>query len=178
MVAARKSSPLVIGIGENGDHFLASDATPIVEHTKNVVYLEDGEIAMIDRGKGLRDPQHQEPGEDAVHQELEMHLETLEKGGYDHFMLKEIHEQPRSIRDSMRGRLNLAGRARWCWAASRTTSRSSCTPSASSSWPAAPAGTPVWWASTSSRIWPGSRWRWSMPASSATATRSSARTIS
>ncbi len=107
MVAARKSSPLVIGIGE-GEHFCASDATPIVEHTKNVVYLEDGEIAVIDRFAGLkvRNVKNQETTPFIT--ELEMHLEALEKGGYDHFMLKEIHEQPRSVRDSMRGRLNLA----------------------------------------------------------------------
>lgn len=107
MVAARKSSPLVIGIGE-GEHFVASDATPIIEHTKNVVYLEDGEIAVIDREKGLKIRNVKNQVKTPFIQELEMHLETLEKGGYDHFMLKEIHEQPRSIRDSMRGRLNLA----------------------------------------------------------------------
>ncbi|MCB0771565.1 MAG: glutamine--fructose-6-phosphate transaminase (isomerizing) [Flavobacteriales bacterium] len=107
MVAARKSSPLVIGIGD-GEHFAASDATPIVEHTKNVVYLEDGEIAVIDRKKGLKIRNTKNQDKTPFIQELEMHLETLEKGGYDHFMLKEIHEQPRSIRDSMRGRLNLA----------------------------------------------------------------------
>jgi glucosamine--fructose-6-phosphate aminotransferase (isomerizing) len=107
MVAARKSSPLVIGIGEEGEHFLASDATPIVEHTKNVVYLEDGEIAVIDRAKGLKIRNIKNQDKAPFIQELEMHLEALEKGGYDHFMLKEIHEQPRSIRDSMRGRVDL-----------------------------------------------------------------------
>ncbi|MCB0814586.1 MAG: glutamine--fructose-6-phosphate aminotransferase, partial [Flavobacteriales bacterium] len=89
MVAARKSSPLVIGIGD-GEHFLASDATPIVEHTKNVVYLEDGEIAVIDRRKGLKIRNIKNQVKTPFIQELEMHLETLEKGGYDHFMLKEI----------------------------------------------------------------------------------------
>ena len=107
MVAARKSSPLVIGIGE-GEHFCASDATPIVEHTKNVVYLEDGEIAVIDRNAGLKIRNVKNQEKTPFITELEMHLEALEKGGYDHFMLKEIHEQPRSVRDSMRGRLNLA----------------------------------------------------------------------
>jgi len=107
MNAARKSSPLVIGIGD-GEHFVASDATPIIEHTKNVVYLEDGEIAVIDREKGLKIRNVKNQVKTPFIQELEMHLETLEKGGYDHFMLKEIHEQPRSIRDSMRGRLNIA----------------------------------------------------------------------
>ncbi len=108
MVAARKSSPLVIGIGENGEHFLASDATPIIEHTKNVVYLDDGDMAIIDRHKGLKIRNIKNQEKTPFIQELEMHLETIEKGGYDHFMLKEIHEQPRSIHDSMRGRLNLA----------------------------------------------------------------------
>ena len=107
MVAARKSSPLVIGIGEDGDHFIASDATPIVEHTKNVVYLEDGEIAVIHRDKPLKIRNIKNQDKTPFIQELEMHLEALEKGGYDHFMLKEIHEQPRSIRDSMRGRIDL-----------------------------------------------------------------------
>ena len=107
MVAARKSSPLVIGIGD-GEYFAASDATPIVEHTKNVVYLEDGEIAVIDREHGLKIRNVKNQEKTPFIQELELHLEALEKGGYDHFMLKEIHEQPRSIRDSMRGRLNLA----------------------------------------------------------------------
>ncbi|MBK6343210.1 MAG: glutamine--fructose-6-phosphate transaminase (isomerizing) [Flavobacteriales bacterium] len=108
MVAARRSSPLVIGIGDDGAHYLASDATPIVEHTRNVVYLEDGEIAVMQRGHGLRIRNIKNQVKTPFIQELELHLEALEKGGYDHFMLKEIHEQPRSIRDSMRGRLNLA----------------------------------------------------------------------
>src|SRR5690606_25500001 len=107
MVAARRSSPLVIGIGDDGEHYVASDATPIVEHTKNVVYLEDGEIAVIQRNKPLKIRNVKNQDKTPFIQELEMHLEALEKGGYDHFMLKEIHEQPRSIRDSMRGRINL-----------------------------------------------------------------------
>ncbi len=108
LVAARKSSPLVIGIGEDGDHFLASDATPIVEHTRNVVYMEDGEIAIIERDKGLRVRNIKNQEKRPSIQALEIQLEALEKSGYEHFMLKEINEQPRSIRDSMRGRLNLA----------------------------------------------------------------------
>jgi glucosamine--fructose-6-phosphate aminotransferase (isomerizing) len=109
IVAARRSSPLVIGVGEaDGEFFLASDATPIVEHTRNVVYMEDGEIAVINRAQGLRLRTVKNQEKTPFIQELEMHLEALEKGGYDHFMLKEIHEQPRSIRDSMRGRLNMA----------------------------------------------------------------------
>ena len=107
LVAARKSSPLVIGIGEDGDHFLASDATPIVEHTRNVVYMEDGEIAIIERGHGLRIRNIKNQEKSPSIQALEIQLEALEMGGYEHFMLKEINEQPRSIRDSMRGRLNL-----------------------------------------------------------------------
>ncbi len=108
LVAARKSSPLVIGIGEDGDHFLASDATPIVEHTRNVVYMEDGEIAIIERNHGLRIRNIRNQEKRPSVQALEIQLEALEKGGYEHFMLKEINEQPRSIRDSMRGRLNVA----------------------------------------------------------------------
>jgi len=108
LVAARKSSPLVIGIGDGPEFFVASDATPIVEHTRNVVYLEDGEIAVISRSEGLKIRNIKNQDKTPFIQELQMHLEALEKGGYDHFMLKEIHEQPRSIRDSMRGRINLA----------------------------------------------------------------------
>jgi glucosamine--fructose-6-phosphate aminotransferase (isomerizing) len=104
LVAARKSSPLVIGIGDK-EFFIASDATPIVEHTKNVVYLKDEEIAVVDKNKGLSIKnlrnQHKTPFVEA----LEWNLEALEKGGYEHFMLKEIHEQANSIKDSMRGRL-------------------------------------------------------------------------
>ncbi|MGB0136670.1 MAG: glutamine--fructose-6-phosphate transaminase (isomerizing) [Flavobacteriales bacterium] len=107
LIAAKKSSPLVIGIGNNGDYYVGSDATPIVEYTKNVVYLEDEEIALIDRNDDLKIVTiHNQPKTPYV-QELEIQLETLEKGGYDYFMLKEIHEQPRSIRDSFRGRMNI-----------------------------------------------------------------------
>ena len=107
LIAAKKSSPLVIGIGDNGDYYVGSDATPIVEYTKNVVYLEDEEIALIDRNADLKIvTTHNQPKTPYV-QELEIQLETLEKGGYDYFMLKEIHEQPRSIRDSFRGRMDI-----------------------------------------------------------------------
>ena len=107
LIAAKKSSPLVIGIGNNGDYYVGSDATPIVEYTKNVVYLEDEEIALIDRNDDLKIVTiHNQPKTPYV-QELEIQLETLEKGGYDYFMLKEIHEQPRSIRDSFRGRMDI-----------------------------------------------------------------------
>lgn len=109
LVAARKSSPLVVGIGSEGDFYLASDASPIVEYTKNVVYLNDEEIAILDRADGLK-VYNIESSEEKIPyiQQLELQLEALEKGGYEHFMLKEIHEQPRSIRDCFRGRLNVA----------------------------------------------------------------------
>lgn len=104
LIAARKGSPLVIGVGEN-EYFLASDATPIIEYTKDVVYLDDYEVAVINEGK--LSIQHLESTKETTPyiQKLEMELETIEKGGYDHFMIKEIFEQPRSIADSMRGRL-------------------------------------------------------------------------
>jgi len=106
LVAARKSSPLVVGIGKEGDFFLASDATPIVEYTKSVVYMEDEEIVVINRKNGLKLYGVDDVAKTPYIQELELHLEAIEKGGYEHFMLKEIHEQPRSIRDSFRGRLD------------------------------------------------------------------------
>lgn len=106
LVAARKSSPLVVGIGKDGDFFLASDATPIVEYTKQVVYMEDEEIAVVDLDEGLKLYSIDDVRKTPYIQELELHLEALEKGGYEHFMLKEIHEQPRSINDCFRGRLN------------------------------------------------------------------------
>lgn len=105
LIAAKKGSPLVIGIGKNNEFFIASDATPIVEYTKNVVYLDDEEIAIVDREDGLRLMSISNHEKTPYVQELELKLEALEKGGYEHFMLKEIYEQPRSIRDSMRGRL-------------------------------------------------------------------------
>ena len=107
LIVAKKSSPLVIGIGAHDDFYIASDATPIIEYTKNVVYLNDEEVARVDRKTGLTivniDNQSQTP---YIHA-LELRLEAIEKGGYDSFMLKEIHEQPRSIEDSIRGRVNL-----------------------------------------------------------------------
>ena len=106
LVAARKSSPLVVGIGSEGDFYIASDATPIVEYTKQVVYLEDEEIAVVDLKEGLRLYNIGDQEKTPYIQQLDMELEALEKGGYEHFMLKEIHEQPRSIHDCFRGRLN------------------------------------------------------------------------
>lgn len=107
LIAAKKSSPLVIGIGEDGEYYLASDATPIVEYTKNVVYLDDEEIAVVDIKNGLKIRNIKNQEKTPYIQELELQLEALEKGGFEHFMLKEIYEQPRSIRDCMRGRLNV-----------------------------------------------------------------------
>src|ERR1700712_915450 len=103
LIAARKGSPMVLGVGK-GEYFIASDATPIVEYTKNVIYLNDNEIAYINRDNLLIkniDNSVQTP----YIQELDLKLEMLEKGGYEHFMLKEIYEQPRSIRDCLRGRI-------------------------------------------------------------------------
>lgn len=108
LIAARKSSPLVVGIGHEGDFYLASDATPIVEYTKKVVYMNDEEIAVLRAGDDMKLYSIDDVEKTPYVQELEMHLEALEKGGYDHFMLKEIHEQPRSIEDCFRGRLNAA----------------------------------------------------------------------
>lgn len=108
LIAARKSSPLVVGIGEDNEFFLASDATPIVEYTNQVVYLNDEEIAVVDINEGLRITNINNQEKTPYIQELELHLEALEKGGYEHFMMKEIFEQPRSIHDCFRGRLNAA----------------------------------------------------------------------
>ncbi len=105
LIAARKGSPLVIGIGKD-DYYVASDATPIIEHTKNVVYLDDEEIALIERGSDLKIKTIRNKEKTPYIHALEMNLSALEKGGFEHFMLKEIYEQPSSIRDSMRGRLH------------------------------------------------------------------------
>ena len=106
MIAARKSSPLVVGIGDGNEFYLASDATPIIEYTNQVVYLNDEEIAVLDRNEGLKITNIAQQEKTPYIQELELHIEALEKGGYEHFMLKEIFEQPRSIHDCFRGRLN------------------------------------------------------------------------
>lgn len=107
LIAAKKSSPLVIGVGEKDEFFIASDATPIVEYTRNVVYLNDEEIAIMQKGAELRLLNIKNQSKTPYIQELEMHLEAIEKGGYAHFMLKEIYEQPQSIKNSMRGRIDL-----------------------------------------------------------------------
>lgn len=105
LIGAKKGSPMVVGIGRD-EYFIASDATPIIEYTKNVVYLEDEEVVEVRPGKELRIRSIQNEEKTPYVQELEMQLEALEKGGYPHFMLKEIYEQPRSIADSMRGRIH------------------------------------------------------------------------
>ena len=108
IIAARKSSPLVVGIGED-EFFLASDATPIVEYTDKVVYLEDEEIAVIHRGKELKVVNLNNVEMTPEVTKVELNLGQLEKGGYPHFMLKEIFEQPDCIHDCMRGRVNVEG---------------------------------------------------------------------
>lgn len=106
LIAARKGSPLVIGIGED-EFFLASDATPIIEYTNQVVYLDDYEIAVI-RNNKLQVKTIENVSTNPYITQLEMELEAIEKGGYEHFMLKEIYEQPKSIADCLRGRLDAA----------------------------------------------------------------------
>lgn len=105
IVVAKKGSPLVVGIGED-EFFIASDATPFLEYTKKAVYLEDDEMAIVELGKKLeiRSIKNNKTIDPYVHQ-LKMDIEAIEKGGYDHFMLKEIYEQPKSICDTLRGRL-------------------------------------------------------------------------
>ena len=105
LVAARKGSPLVLGLGKN-EFFLASDASPIVEYTKEVVYLNDEEIVIIERDKYAIKDAKDVPQTPYV-QKLDLELEAIEKGGHEHFMHKEIFEQPTSISDCMRGRLNV-----------------------------------------------------------------------
>lgn len=110
IIAARQSSPLVIGIKEN-EYFLASDATPIIEYTNKVVYLNDGEIAVINRKDGLRvfDINSRSEAKICI-TELKMSIEELEKGGYPHFMLKEIFEQPKTLADCISGRISSDGK--------------------------------------------------------------------
>jgi glucosamine--fructose-6-phosphate aminotransferase (isomerizing) len=105
LIAAKKGSPMVIGLGED-EFFIASDATPIVEYTKDVIYMEDEQYAVLERGKAPEIRTIRNKVITPFIQQLELELEALEKGGYEHFMLKEIFEQPRSIFDSLRGRLD------------------------------------------------------------------------
>ncbi len=105
IIAARKGSPLVIGIGDK-EFYVASDASPIVEFTKEVVYLNDEEFAVLNRNGNMDIKTLGNITKTPYIQQLEMDLETIEKGGYDTFMLKEIHEQPKVIGDALRGRMN------------------------------------------------------------------------
>lgn len=106
IVVARKSSPLVVGIGEDHkEFFLASDALPIVEYTKQMVYLNDGEVALLKVGQKKEIHTLDNEDVDPKIKEVDVNLDTLEKGGYEHFMLKEIYDQPRCISDCIRGRL-------------------------------------------------------------------------
>jgi glucosamine--fructose-6-phosphate aminotransferase (isomerizing) len=104
LIAARNGSPLVIGMG-NKEYFFASDATPIVEHTKSVIYMNDGDFAIVTKNNFNLKTIFNDPVEPEV-KELDIDIASIEKGGYDHFMLKEIFEQPQSIRDTFRGRVS------------------------------------------------------------------------
>ncbi|MBA5793601.1 glutamine--fructose-6-phosphate transaminase (isomerizing) [Flavobacterium sp. xlx-214] len=106
IIAARLGSPLAIGVGE-GEYFVASDASPFIEYTNNAIYLEDEEMAIIRLHKPIKIRKIKSDNEVSPYvQELQLNLEQIEKGGYDHFMLKEIYEQPQVIRDTFRGRLH------------------------------------------------------------------------
>ena len=105
MVVGRLGSPLVLGLGDN-EFFVGSDATPFIDSTKKVIYLEDGEMAVVQRsGVVVRKIANDLPVDSVIHQ-LQLDLAAIEKGGFDHFMIKEIFEQPKSIMDTVRGRLN------------------------------------------------------------------------
>ena len=103
LVIARNGSPLAIGVGEN-EHIIASDASAIVAHTRRILYLEDGEIAVVTKDE-VKSATHNEVALEKRIQELTLELQDIERGQYQHFMLKEIHEQPETIRNAMRGRL-------------------------------------------------------------------------
>lgn len=105
LIAARKGSPLVIGVGDD-EFFIASDASPIIEYTKNVVYLDDQEYGVVNRDGSFTIKTLGNIKKSPAIKTLEMSLEAIEKGGFDHFMLKEIYEQPKAIADSLRGRMN------------------------------------------------------------------------
>lgn len=109
IIVARLGSPIAIGVGvENNEFFVASDASPFLEYTKNVIYLEDEEMAIIKLGRPVRVRRiHDDSLVDPIIQKLQMSLDQIEKGGYEHFMLKEINEQPKAITDTFRGRMLL-----------------------------------------------------------------------
>jgi glucosamine--fructose-6-phosphate aminotransferase (isomerizing) len=107
LVVARLGSPIAIGVGKNNEEFfVASDASPFIEYTKDALYLEDGELAIIKKNRGIkvRKIDNDKPVDPKI-QELKLSLDQIEKGGYDHFMLKEIYEQPKAIIDTYRGRM-------------------------------------------------------------------------
>ena len=104
IVAARKSSPMAIGLGD-GEYFLSSDAASIIDYTQNFVYLNDGEIAVVEKGKPLHIMNLEGKNTPVSIQKLNLSISQLEKGGFDHFMLKEIHEQPETLGDCIRGRV-------------------------------------------------------------------------
>ena len=108
MVVAKLGSPIAIGVGKDFEEFfIASDASPFIEYTKNAIYLEDEEMAILKKGRDVKIRKIKDDSlVDPIIQKLQLNLEEIEKGGYDHFMLKEIHEQPRAIIDTFRGRLN------------------------------------------------------------------------
>ena len=106
IIVARKGSPLVIGLGRDGEYIIGSDAAPIIKHTKTVYYLDEDETALLEYGKEMIIKNLEDKPVNPKLTELDMTIEELEKGGFDYFMLKEIYEQPRSVYDSMRGRFN------------------------------------------------------------------------
>ena len=105
LIAARKGSPLVIGVGEN-EYFLASDATPIIEYTDQVIYMNDEEVAVIKKDKLTLKSIHNDSKKPKI-QKISLSIDEIDKGSYEHFMLKEIHEQPLSIEDTFRGRVSM-----------------------------------------------------------------------
>ncbi len=106
LIGARKASPLVLGVGNN-EFFLASDASPLIDHTKRVIYLEDEEMVILRRNGSFEIRNLKNVLQDRKIEELDLELAQLEKDGYEHFMLKEIHQQPRTVKDSLRGRLHV-----------------------------------------------------------------------